>query len=104
MALSRSMDKVGPICRSVEDCDLVLNAIHGADGVDPTARTVPFNCAAEKPPVEYIQAHRFRTMVMGATERVLTSETSTPLWRMTEELSPPGSGSNRSDTPPSGQR
>jgi Asp-tRNA(Asn)/Glu-tRNA(Gln) amidotransferase A subunit family amidase len=37
------MDKLGPICRSVEDCALVLEAIHGADGRDPTARTVPFN-------------------------------------------------------------
>jgi len=42
MALSWSMDKLGPICRSVEDCALVLHAIHGADGRDPTARTVPF--------------------------------------------------------------
>ena len=43
MALSWSMDKLGPLCRSAEDCALVLDAIHGADGVDPTARTVPFN-------------------------------------------------------------
>jgi Asp-tRNA(Asn)/Glu-tRNA(Gln) amidotransferase A subunit family amidase len=42
MALSWSMDKLGPICRSVEDCALVLEAIRGADGRDPTARTVPF--------------------------------------------------------------
>jgi len=42
MALSWSMDKLGPICRSVEDCALVLEAIHGADGRDPTARSVPF--------------------------------------------------------------
>jgi Asp-tRNA(Asn)/Glu-tRNA(Gln) amidotransferase A subunit family amidase len=42
MALSWSMDKLGPICRSVEDCALVFHAIHGADGKDPTARTVPF--------------------------------------------------------------
>lgn len=43
MALSWSMDKLGPMCRSVEDCALVLAAIHGADGKDTTARTVPFN-------------------------------------------------------------
>jgi len=48
MALSWSMDKLGPICRSAEDCALVLNAIHGGDGVDPTARTVPFNWDAER--------------------------------------------------------
>jgi Asp-tRNA(Asn)/Glu-tRNA(Gln) amidotransferase A subunit family amidase len=42
MALSWTMDKLGPMCRSVEDCAVVLEAIHGADGVDPTARSVPF--------------------------------------------------------------
>jgi Asp-tRNA(Asn)/Glu-tRNA(Gln) amidotransferase A subunit family amidase len=36
MALSWSMDKLGPICRSVEDCALVLDAIHGPDGKDRT--------------------------------------------------------------------
>ncbi len=49
MALSWSMDKLGPICRSVEDCALVFNAIHGADGEDPTARTLPFNWDADRP-------------------------------------------------------
>jgi Asp-tRNA(Asn)/Glu-tRNA(Gln) amidotransferase A subunit family amidase len=49
MALSWSMDKLGPLCRSVEDCALVLNAIHGADGKDPTARDVPFNWDPELP-------------------------------------------------------
>src|SRR6266481_7346965 len=34
MALSWSMDKLGPICRSVEDCALVLDAIQGPDGKD----------------------------------------------------------------------
>jgi Asp-tRNA(Asn)/Glu-tRNA(Gln) amidotransferase A subunit family amidase len=43
MALSWSMDKLGPICRSVEDCALVFAAIHGADGRDPTARSVAFD-------------------------------------------------------------
>ena len=31
MALSWSMDKIGPICRSAEDCALVFNAIYGPD-------------------------------------------------------------------------
>ncbi|HEX9691718.1 MAG TPA: amidase [Gemmatimonadales bacterium] len=42
MALSWSMDKLGPICRSVEDCALVLSAIYGPDGKDPTVQNVPF--------------------------------------------------------------
>jgi Asp-tRNA(Asn)/Glu-tRNA(Gln) amidotransferase A subunit family amidase len=37
MALSWSMDKIGPIARSVEDCALVLNAIHGPES-DPARR------------------------------------------------------------------
>ncbi|MCH2127013.1 MAG: amidase [Pirellulaceae bacterium] len=36
MPLAWSMDKIGPICRSVEDCALVLDAIHGRDGMDKT--------------------------------------------------------------------
>ncbi len=42
MALSWSMDKLGPICRCVEDCALVLEAIHGPDGKDLTVVDVPF--------------------------------------------------------------
>jgi len=42
MALSWSMDKVGPLCRGVEDCALVLAAIQGADGFDRTVHDVPF--------------------------------------------------------------
>jgi Asp-tRNA(Asn)/Glu-tRNA(Gln) amidotransferase A subunit family amidase len=43
MTLSWSMDKVGPLTRSVEDCALVLGAIHGADGLDPAAVDRPFS-------------------------------------------------------------
>ncbi len=42
MALSWSMDKLGPICRSVEDCAAVLQAIHGPDGRDLTVVDAPF--------------------------------------------------------------
>jgi len=42
MSLSWSMDKLGPICRSAEDCALVFQAIHGADGLDPSAVDHPF--------------------------------------------------------------
>jgi Asp-tRNA(Asn)/Glu-tRNA(Gln) amidotransferase A subunit family amidase len=44
MALSWTMDKIGPICRSVEDCAIVFNALRGADASDPTtAVNPPFN-------------------------------------------------------------
>ncbi len=42
MALSWSMDKIGPICRSVEDCAIVFEVIHGPDGADPTIVDAPF--------------------------------------------------------------
>lgn len=52
MALVWSMDKIGPICRSVEDCALVFDAIRGPDGHDPTLRDVPFNWDATVRPAD----------------------------------------------------
>lgn len=49
MALSWSMDKLGPLCRSAEDCALVFDAIHGADPRDPTSVTAPFRWDASGP-------------------------------------------------------
>lgn len=43
MALSYSLDKVGPICRSAEDAAIVFNYIHGTDGKDQSAVNKPFN-------------------------------------------------------------
>ncbi len=43
MALSWSMDKIGPIARSVEDCALVLHAISGPDGQDLSVHSGAFN-------------------------------------------------------------
>ena len=43
MALSWSMDKIGPICRSVEDCAIVFDVIYGPDGRDLTLVNLPFN-------------------------------------------------------------
>jgi Asp-tRNA(Asn)/Glu-tRNA(Gln) amidotransferase A subunit family amidase len=43
MALSWSMDKLGPICRTAEDCALVLDAIQGPDGKDRTVGNAAFN-------------------------------------------------------------
>lgn len=43
MTLSWTMDKIGPICRSAEDCALVLNEIHGPDGHDRSVQDLPFN-------------------------------------------------------------
>lgn len=43
MALSWSMDKLGPMARSVEDCALVFQAIYGSDGLDLSVIDAPFN-------------------------------------------------------------
>jgi Asp-tRNA(Asn)/Glu-tRNA(Gln) amidotransferase A subunit family amidase len=50
MALSWSMDKIGPIGRNVEDCALVFHALHGADGLDPTAVDRPFAWDPDRDP------------------------------------------------------
>jgi Asp-tRNA(Asn)/Glu-tRNA(Gln) amidotransferase A subunit family amidase len=42
MTLRWTLDKVGPLARTVEDCALVLNAIYGPDGRDDTVADVPF--------------------------------------------------------------
>jgi Asp-tRNA(Asn)/Glu-tRNA(Gln) amidotransferase A subunit family amidase len=42
MILSWTLDKLGPIARTVEDCALVLSAIYGPDGKDPFAIDAPF--------------------------------------------------------------
>lgn len=42
MVLSWSLDKVGPICRTIEDCALVFNTIHGVDEKDPSTVMAPF--------------------------------------------------------------
>jgi Asp-tRNA(Asn)/Glu-tRNA(Gln) amidotransferase A subunit family amidase len=49
MALSWTMDKIGPMCRSVEDCALVFNAIYGPDGRDDTVVDAPFTWNPDVP-------------------------------------------------------
>ncbi len=50
MALSWTMDKLGPICRSAEDCALVLDAIYGPDGQDNTIIPADFHWDANLSP------------------------------------------------------
>src|SRR6185312_10408874 len=49
MALSWTMDKIGPICRGVEDCALVLDACYGPDGHDRTVAADPFHWEPSRP-------------------------------------------------------
>ncbi len=41
MALCWTLDKLGPMCRSARDCELVFNAIAGRDPLDPTSKDRP---------------------------------------------------------------
>lgn len=43
MTLCWTLDKIGPMCRSAEDCALVFDAIHGPDGHDATVEAQPFD-------------------------------------------------------------
>tara|TARA_S200000501_G_scaffold378506_2_gene441479 strand:+ start:457 stop:2097 length:1641 start_codon:yes stop_codon:yes gene_type:complete len=48
MALSWSMDKIGPMCRSVDDCALIYSIIKGTDGEDHSVVDVPFQVPVKK--------------------------------------------------------
>ncbi|WP_337170962.1 amidase [Gemmatimonas aurantiaca] len=43
MVLSWSQDRVGPMCRTAEDCAMVFNVLHGVDPKDSSTVTTPFN-------------------------------------------------------------
>ena len=47
MTLSWTMDKLGPLARSAEDCALVFSAIHGSDPLDAGATDRPFDWPGE---------------------------------------------------------
>src|SRR5712692_10082158 len=49
MGLSWTMDKIGPICRGVEDCAAALDALYGPDSRDMTVGDAPFNWSADVP-------------------------------------------------------
>ncbi|HKA00530.1 MAG TPA: amidase [Candidatus Solibacter sp.] len=48
MGLSWTMDKIGPICRGVEDCAIVLHACYGPDGHDRSVAADPFHWEPRK--------------------------------------------------------
>ena len=73
MPLSWSMDKLGPICRTVEDCALVFDAVCGPDGKDQTIVDLPFNWNMEKPlsklTIGYVKPPPPRESQSGGGER-----------------------------------
>ena len=71
MALTWTMDKIGPMTRSAEDCALVFAAIHGPDNVDRAVKDVPFNWNAAMPlsklRIAYIEPQMQRTSPTDST-------------------------------------
>jgi aspartyl-tRNA(Asn)/glutamyl-tRNA(Gln) amidotransferase subunit A len=67
MALSWTLDKLGPMCRTADDCGLVLAALAGRDPLDPSAVARPF--AHPERPKDPPRGKRFRVAVLkNATE------------------------------------
>src|SRR5215813_4271070 len=73
MGLSWTMDKIGPICRGVEDCAAALDAIYGPDGKDLTVGDAPFNWSADVPlsslRVGYLKSEFEATPPANSTEQ-----------------------------------
>ncbi|MDL2718456.1 MAG: amidase [Acidobacteriota bacterium] len=66
MALCWTLDKLGPICRTAEDCGLVMAVIAGKDPFDSTSVTRPYRADAES-----AKSKRFRVgVIKGTTEKV----------------------------------
>jgi len=64
MALSWSMDKIGPICRSALDVAIVLNTIRGTDGLDNHVRNAAFNYSA-KTDIKKLKVGYLKTLFDG---------------------------------------
>jgi aspartyl-tRNA(Asn)/glutamyl-tRNA(Gln) amidotransferase subunit A len=62
MALSWTMDKLGPLARTAEDCGLVLAAVAGPDPADPSALDRPFAF-----PARSLERGRYRLGVLKGT-------------------------------------
>jgi Asp-tRNA(Asn)/Glu-tRNA(Gln) amidotransferase A subunit family amidase len=73
MTLSWSMDKIGPIARSLEDCAVVFGAIHGRDGLDPSAVDQPFSWPASRD-LRALKVGYFKDRTPEATLKVLREE------------------------------
>jgi aspartyl-tRNA(Asn)/glutamyl-tRNA(Gln) amidotransferase subunit A len=67
MALSWTLDKLGPMCRSADDCGLVLAALAGRDPLDPSTVARPFRYPED--PKKRPRDQRFRIgVIKDATE------------------------------------
>jgi len=69
MALCWTLDKLGPMCRSAEDCGLVMAAIAGKDPLDATSLPRPF-----RPAPANAKRRRFRVGVIKGTREKAQAE------------------------------
>jgi Asp-tRNA(Asn)/Glu-tRNA(Gln) amidotransferase A subunit family amidase len=91
MALSWSMDKLGPLCRRVEDAALVFDAVRGSDGRDTTVVDAPFAWGRPRPLREYRIGYipgEFEGERMDETRRKVWAEALATLHRLGAELEP----------------
>jgi Asp-tRNA(Asn)/Glu-tRNA(Gln) amidotransferase A subunit family amidase len=70
MTLCWSMDKIGPITRSIEDCALVLGAIHGRDGLDACAVDRPFTWPLKRE-LKTLKVGYFKDRTSEQTQKLL---------------------------------
>jgi len=60
MALAWTVDKLGPMCRTADDCGIVLNATAGADPADESCVDRAYEYQSEKHPHEKKSSHRYK--------------------------------------------
>jgi aspartyl-tRNA(Asn)/glutamyl-tRNA(Gln) amidotransferase subunit A len=71
MALSWTLDKLGPMCRTADDCGLVLAALAGPDPLDPTCVPEPFHYPEREPAAAPAKERKFKVgVIKGATRSV----------------------------------
>ena len=66
MALSWTLDKLGPMCRTADDCGRVLEAIAGPDELDRSAAAKDYTY----PPAEPVQPPFRLAMIKGCADKV----------------------------------
>lgn len=67
MSLSWSMDKIGPLARSAEDCEIIFSLLYGKDPADPSTNEAPFN-QVNKSPKEMKVAYLKKDIEADSTE------------------------------------
>lgn len=76
MALSWTQDRLGPICRSVEDCAVVMNVIAKQDNHDLSVTDMPFNWDAKRD---------FKSLKVGYLKDAFADNDRNPDWARNEQ-------------------